>query len=152
MGRETKLNKKLTRKQAVFVKHVMSGESPTDAVMQSYDVKSRAVATSIGSENLRKPEVREAIDEALSAQGLSVSAVTSNIGTIANFKPEKISAETVLKANIELLKLKGVYVDRTHELDHTFAFQLNSLTYEEVLEELQNVETQSQEMLAEVRR
>ncbi len=52
-------NKPLTRKQTAFVKHLIEHpkDSGTEAVMQTYDVKSRQTAESIAYENLRKPEI-----------------------------------------------------------------------------------------------
>lgn len=52
-------NKPLTRKQSAFVKHLIEHpkDSSTEAVMQTYDVKSRQTAESIAYENLRKPEI-----------------------------------------------------------------------------------------------
>lgn len=52
-------NKPLTRKQSAFVKHLIEHpkDSGTEAVMQTYDVKSRQTAESIAYENLRKPQI-----------------------------------------------------------------------------------------------
>lgn len=84
----------------------------TEAALQVYDTTDKATAAAIASEVLKKPQISQSIEEALSAQGGNIDQITQNITNIANHKPEKISAETVLKANIEILRLTGHYVDK----------------------------------------
>ena len=58
--------RRLTRKQSVFVAKYVETGNATEAAFAAYDT-SRDVARSIGSENLTKPDIRRAIDEALKA-------------------------------------------------------------------------------------
>ena len=55
---------KLRKKQKEFVKNYLAnGENGTQAVIESgYNVKNKRVATVIGSENLTKPDIIEAIE------------------------------------------------------------------------------------------
>ena len=57
--------KQLTRKQREFIQGYLETDNGTKAAMVVYDVKSERVAASIASENLTKPNIRTAIDEAL---------------------------------------------------------------------------------------
>lgn len=57
---------KLTRKQQGFVKDYIETGNGTQSVMNNYDVKDETVASSISTENLRKPYIAEVIAEALS--------------------------------------------------------------------------------------
>lgn len=140
---------KLTRKQTIFVQQVLNGKSGTQAALAAYDTADPAVAKVISSQNLTKLNVREALDEALRLQGLSPSILATNIGTIANSKPEKISAETVLKANIELLKLQGAYADNKSTISQSIAFNIQTMTLEQIEAELKQTHILGQELLAE---
>lgn len=56
---------KLTPKQAGFVKeYVRNGGNGTQAVLKTYDTNNANIAHSIASENLRKPTIKEEIEEA----------------------------------------------------------------------------------------
>lgn len=48
------------------------------------------------------------------SSGLSLDVITENIGQLANSKPDKISGDVKLKANIELLRLYGAYPSTKH--------------------------------------
>lgn len=54
--------KKLTPKQKGFAKDYLRTGNATQAAIDNYDVKSPEVAASMGSENLRKPNVRDYIE------------------------------------------------------------------------------------------
>lgn len=56
---------KLTKKQRGFVKDYIATESATEAAARNYKVKDRIVAKAVGSENLTKPYIQDAIREAL---------------------------------------------------------------------------------------
>jgi len=55
----------LTRKQKGFVKDYLNGEPGVKAALNNYDTKDYDTAAVIASENLRKPQVINAIQEAL---------------------------------------------------------------------------------------
>jgi phage terminase small subunit len=67
----------LTDLQAEFVnQYFLCGLNATEAVVQAgYKVKNRNVAGVIGSENLRKPKIRNAIDERLQENAMSADEV-----------------------------------------------------------------------------
>lgn len=152
MGREAKINKKLTGKQLAFVKRIVEGQSATQAVLATYNTKDKRVAASIAHENLNKPDIKEALEEALSSQGLSLSTIVSNIGDLARSKPEKISAETKLKANIELLKLMGAYPDKRSTPTSSYYSKIQSLTYDEAKMQLKQLEVEMNELVADIER
>lgn len=56
---------KLTMKQAKFVRGIAEGKTNTDAALEAYDTDSYDVAKVIASENITKPNVKEAIDLAM---------------------------------------------------------------------------------------
>lgn len=148
MGREAKINNKLTRKQDTFVKSILGGQSATQAVLTAYDTSDPNVAKVIASENLTKPNVKEALEEALRSNGLSLSVITGNLGNLANSKPEKISGDTVLKANTELLKLIGAYPDKkSFQMSVSVKTNIASMTREEVERELKEVDADLAELM-----
>lgn len=57
--------KKLTRKQKKFVDTYVATGNGTKAALEAYDAKDSVVAKSIASENLTKPYIQQAVQEAL---------------------------------------------------------------------------------------
>lgn len=150
MGREAKTRNKLTRKQNNFVKGILSGNNPTQSAMAAYDVEDSKTASVIASQNLNKLSIREALEEALRSSGLSLSVITGNLGQLANTKPEKISGDTVLKANVELLKLHGVYPDKkSFQFSYSVKEKISSMSYQEVKKEVAKLDAELKEFLEE---
>ena len=148
MGREARLNKNLTRKQVIFINGVIQGRSATQAALEAYNTNDPKVASVIASENLTKPNIREALEEVLSSNGLTPSLITSNLGTLANSKPEKISGEVKLKANIELLKLMGAYPgSKSVQVSYSIKDRVRGMSYQEIKVELEKVDNEANELL-----
>ncbi len=57
--------KKLTRKQSVFVEEYAKTHNGTEAALVAYDTDDPNTAGVIAHENLRKPKIQEALEEAL---------------------------------------------------------------------------------------
>ena len=136
-------------KQKQFVKeYIETNGNGTEAAMRVYNVKNRNTAHAIASENLQKPTIREAIDEVLRTKGLSLDVIAGNIGKLANSKPEKISGDVVLKANVELLKLHGAYPDKkSFQFSYSAKQQLSSMSIEELKREVERIDTELKELL-----
>ncbi len=109
MGRQIKLKNNLTPRQFIFVKSLLKGNSGLQSALRAYNTTDPNVAKVIASQNLRKLNIKEYIREVLNSHGLSVSALIENLRQIAFSRPESINSATKLEANIELLKLWGVY-------------------------------------------
>ena len=151
MSREAKIHNNLTRKQLGFVRRLVKGDSATQAVMATYNTVSPKVASSIASENLNKPAIKLAIKEALRLRGLSLDVIVSNIGELANHKQVKISGETKLKANLELLKLLGVYPDKKNQdISVSFTSTVNSMTFNEAKEKMIELRSFMEEFVSDV--
>lgn len=150
MGREAKINNKLTRKQNFFVKGILNGQSATQAALVAYNTEDPNVAKVIASENLTKPNVREALEEALSSNGLTLDIITGNIGNLANSKPEKVSSDAVLKANVELLKLHGAYPDKkSYQFSLSAKAEIRSMTFQEAKTALNKLNQNIDELITE---
>ncbi|NCN82757.1 MAG: hypothetical protein GW947_02205 [Candidatus Pacebacteria bacterium] len=152
MGREAKQSNNLTRKQSSFVKRLILGDSATQAALATYGTSDPKVASSIASENLNKPAIREAIEQAFRSKGLSLDVIVSNIGELANHKPTKISGETKLKANIELLKLLGAYyLDRKRSsISVSFSSQVSAMTFSEAKASMLELQATTEELMADI--
>ena len=53
---------KLTTKQAKFVKGIADGKTNTDSALEAYDTNSYETAAVIATENLKKPNIQDAIE------------------------------------------------------------------------------------------
>ena len=62
---------RLTLKQRKFIAKYLETGSATEAAFEAYGTKNRNVAASIGSENLRKPNIKRVIQYALEAAGIT---------------------------------------------------------------------------------
>lgn len=54
---------KLTRKQKEFCKEIQDWTNPTQAALKVYDTTDYSTAWAIASENLKKPKIKEFLDE-----------------------------------------------------------------------------------------
>jgi len=84
----------MTPKQAAFVQHYLIDSNATQAAVRAgYSVKT---AYSIGEENLRKPEIRAAIDAAMSDTaarlGITAERVMRERSRLAFFDPRRLFA------------------------------------------------------------
>lgn len=150
MGREAKINNKLTRKQAVFVNELVNGKSGTQAAMAAYDVFNSKTASVIASQNLNKLSIREVLEEAMSKNGITPDLITSEIKSLATKQVDKISGDVKLKANIELLKLMGAYPGTKHaNLNVNIKAGIKNLTMSQIKEELKVIDVELEEVLGE---
>lgn len=139
----------MTLRQKLFVKkYLEKNGNGTQAVLETYNTFDPKVAKVIASENLTKPNIREAIEETLRSKGLTLSQVAGNIGELANAKPTKVSGDTILKANVELLKLHGAYPDKkSYQFSYSVKQQLSSLSHEELKKELGIIDHELNELM-----
>ena len=99
----------MTLKQKLFVRFYLKTLNATEAAFTVYQTKNRQSSAVIGSRLLRNVNVQSEINAALEAGGLTLDSVVENLVEIAKATPDKVTANDVLRANIELLKLRGLY-------------------------------------------
>ena len=139
------LTEKETKFVAVIAKQIQRGEkiNLTHAALQSYNVNGPSSASMVGSETFEKPRVKEAIEEVLQRNGLTLDAISRNVGKIATKEPAKVDAATILKANIELLKLYRVYPgQRSAHVSVSIRANLTNLKFQEVKDELKKIDSE----------
>lgn len=95
MEKDLKKPRKLTKKQRIFVAEYAKSENSAQAVMKAYDVKDNVVAANIGSENLGKPYIIEAIDvkrkslkQALIDRGIDENYIAERVEVLLDAKDE----------------------------------------------------------------
>lgn len=125
---------KLTKKERGFVKEILKGKNGTEAVLAVYDTDKDLTAASIASQNLRKPKIVKAIEDALPDEllaekhlallnkqdengNIDVQAVKAGLDMgykiKGSYAPEKRSVQVDLteiknKDDVELAKLAGL--------------------------------------------
>lgn len=80
----------LTLKQRRFIARYLETGSATEAAFEAYGVKNRDVAASIGSENLRKPNIKRVIQYALEVAGLTDEYIALSLKKIIDAGLPKI--------------------------------------------------------------
>ena len=123
-------------KQKKFVSGLLKTGNGTEAALAAYNTKDRKTAQVIAYQNMNKPEVMAEVDKALKKNNITLEGQTERLKEIAvDWMPDKISSDTVLKANIELLKLLKAYPDRVmkHE-SRSIKVNFNSKDYKDLLE------------------
>ena len=122
--------KKLTVKQTKFVKeYVKNDGNGTKAALASYDTKDYETANAIAVENLQKPSIKQAIEQALEKHEITMDAAVKPIADGLKASREiEINGEVVatqpdhsirLKASSMALKLMGA---EKQEGGNTFNF------------------------------
>ncbi len=89
------IKKKLTLKQQKFkTEYIKTGNATKSAIKAGY---SKKTAYSIGSENLKKPEIQEEIKSDAEKLGIDAAYVLGNFKEIADFNKQKIIVARVKK-------------------------------------------------------
>lgn len=70
---------KLSRKQAKFVKGVAEGKPAYVAALEAYDTTNASVAATIASENMNKPNVKDAIEAEMVKQGITMDKIIAPV-------------------------------------------------------------------------
>lgn len=114
---------------------------------QVYDTPNRQTASGIVREKLQKPLIKKTIEEIMEQQGSNADSILQNIGNLSRAIPEKVSAETILKANIEQLKFLGLYPGAKHGKSIKTTFK--EYTFDEARKVFTGRETEATEFLSD---
>jgi len=146
-----KMSSGLTPKQTKFIQGMAAGKSGTQAALEAYDTDDPIVAGGIASDNLQKPYIRERVEEALKAAGLDLNSVASNLRGLASKEVDKVSGDTVLRANVEILKLLGAYPGSKHtQVSVSVKANLNGKSYGELKQEFESLNSINGEIIDDV--
>lgn len=115
----------------------------TQVGLKTFNTTNPDSARVMASQELHKPLIQESIQEVLNRNGITLDKVTQNIAFLANSTPEKVSAETMLKANVEYLKLFNAYPDKkSYQFSLSMKGQVKDLGYSEAKKQLDELNAQ----------
>ena len=144
-----KLKNGLTPKQNKIVRLatqqiVETGETNQAQIgLQVFDTTNAKSAGVMTHQELNKPSVKEALDRALESQGITTEFISGNLGYFASAKPENVSADAAIKANVELLKLMGAYPGvKSAHLNINLKGKISNKSYQEVKDELHQIDSE----------
>jgi phage terminase small subunit len=141
---------KLTKKQRGFVKDYVLEENGTKAVLNHYDVKDETVASSISTENLRKPYIAEAIEnkrkslkDALIDNGVTEDFLAKKVKVLLNAtigeneKPDVNAIDKGLKHSLNIHGVEDIEKPKENVYNFFFEpkFQQNIKNYDQNLKE-----------------
>lgn len=130
--------------------YVKNGGVGTTAALQVYDTDNYKTASSISSENLEKPRVIETIEQIAANQGITADKILSNFNKIAVVEPEKVTAEAIIKANIEMAKILRLYPDKkTTHVRLDVKSKLKEMNFTEAKNAYQAMHQDNKEFLSE---
>lgn len=128
----------MTLKQKLFVKeYIKNGGNGTQAVLKTYNTKDYKTASVISSENLDNPSIKSSIEEIANSQGVTSDSIIQSFNSIASKEVEKVSADSKIKATIELAKILGLYPgSKNTNLNVNLRGNLTDLGYSEAKQKL----------------
>jgi hypothetical protein len=125
---------KLTEKEQKFAIERAKGKTQTQAALSSHECSSLASAKSLGSQLMKKPEVKLAISELMEHHGMDRSYRIAKLKTHVDSPDGHLS----LKALDQSWKLDGAYAEE--EVKAQFNYELATLTLRELEKELEKIE------------
>lgn len=93
----------LTQKEIKLIRGILEGKTKRQAALEAYNAKTPETASAMASETLSKPNVQEALQLALSKQGITIEKVVEPV-------------TKALNATVKIRTQDGVVVD-TEEPD-----------------------------------
>ena len=145
--------KKLTLKELKFTnEYIKNGGNGTQAVLNSYDTTNKASAATIAKENLNNPFIRERIEEAFRELNQTPKKLLDNLRYIAEQRPEpdKVSADAMIKANVEMLKIMGAYPGTKHtNLNLSLKGKITGMKFQDAKQELESMRSVNNDLVGE---
>lgn len=113
----------------------------TNAGLEAFNTDNPKSAGVLAAKALENVSLQEQIRQAFTANGLTLDTISANVGNLANTKPEKVNADTVLRANVELLKLMNAYPSQKKtSVSLSMKADLNRMKFQEVKTELEKID------------
>ena len=130
---------RLSYKQKAFIKEAVKTLNPTEAIVRSYDVKNRVVAKSMASENLAKPYLKEALEQAMEEQGITDDLLLKEHKKVIIQSKHLPSKNTAIDM---AYKLKGSYAPDKKQVSN---LNININDSEQVLKRLRDLKDELKE-------
>lgn len=144
--------KKLTHKEKGFVKDIVKGKTGTQAALNNYDTESYGTAGVIAHENLKKPKIISALEEALPDELL---AQVHKEGLFASKPIYLTDSESGDKTKIDEepdYAVRHKYLDTAYKLKGNYAPEKSiNINAQFNLENKEEVETIASKVLEQMR-
>lgn len=112
---------KLTHKEKGFVKDIAKGETGVQAVLNNYDTESYTTAGSIATENLKKPKIINALQDALPDELLSQVHREGLFATRTVFKNNNETKQIEAVSEEADFAVRHKYLDSAYKLKGSYA-------------------------------
>ena len=143
------MSRRLTVKQRKFISEYVRTGNGTQSALVAYNYSKPTHAAVMASTLLKKDNIQDEINEILRLNDFSLEQNIKAVASIAVQKPEtRITADQILKANLELLRLRGA--DLGHKTQHTsfsLKAELSNMPYSELLESYKKRDKEIQELI-----
>lgn len=144
----------LTPKQKLFVKKMVETKgNRTEAYLQSYDTKSRRNAKLGGAVLMKKPHIREAVNEALESKGMTLDWILEQDKQIIESgikygKPSMSDARMTLES---LKKLYNAYPEKINKnISLSVREEVEAKNTSEILESLKKLQDTTQKLVSDL--
>lgn len=109
--------KELSIKEKKFVhEYVKSEGNGTQAALKAYDTEDYSTASAIASENLEKPKIKKAIEEALVKLDITPEKILKRFDRLAE-KQEETNPMAAIRANENLAQIAELYPNAKNVVD-----------------------------------
>ena len=139
----------MTIKQRKFISEYVKTGNGTQSALAAYNYSKPTHAAVMASTLLKKDNIQEEINEILRLQDFTIEKNLTSIASIAVQKPEtRITADQILKANLELLRLRGADLGkRSQHTSFSLKAELSNMSYSDLLASYKKKDKEIQELL-----
>ena len=128
--------------------YVANGGNGRQAVLKVFDIENENSADVKASRLLSNDKVKKTIEEEAAQLNITHSTILQDFKQITAHKPENVSADAFLKANIELAKLLNMYPGSKHtNLNLSLKGNINNMTSKEAKETLKKIREDNDSVL-----
>ncbi len=123
----------------------------TQAGLQVFETKNPTSAKVMTSQAFTNPTLREELEKSLVEQGITPVKLAENLNHFASKRKVKVTAEQVIKANVELLKLFNAYPDK--KTTHTrvnFTAKVKDMDYKDAKAALERIRAQNNDLSSDL--
>ncbi len=99
--------RELTFKEQKLVQGVAMGKSQRQAALEAYDVKNPETASAVASEALSKPNVRQALNDALERHGITIDKIIKPVADALEADRVMIVGKKVYKTPDHAIRLNA---------------------------------------------
>ena len=144
--------RRLTLKQSRFAKeYVANGGNGTQAALKVYNSDDYDTAAHTAEDNLKHPQIQQEVEHLANQEGVTRSTILRKFNHISSKEAEKWSGDTILKANIQLASILGMYPGSKHtNLNVSIKGDLAKMKYQDAKEALNKLRGTNNTLIEEI--